>query len=141
MIRDVKAALSFVQDGVRKAEKIQAQAEKENDKELVDCITPPYSSLRTLESVASARFDLMMTHLDAGRVNLAEGVHRSFSVVQAKAATFVSQVDACTAEGKPQDGSSSVNANTDALTDSDDTAPLLGNVDPDVDTPTWSPFQ
>jgi len=140
LLADAKATISFVQDGVRRAGKVRDQAERDDDGKLSDCIAMPYSSLRTLERVATARLDEMQELIANGQASQAGRVARSMVVVRDKATTFIAQAEACTADGKVQEGSSTVNSNADALSDDDDTSPLLDDVGIDIAPPDVSPF-
>ncbi|NCG19217.1 MAG: hypothetical protein GWP91_09415 [Rhodobacterales bacterium] len=140
MLGDAKATIAFVQDGLRRAGKVREKADSDNDDKLSDCIAPPYSSLRTLERVATARLDEMQTLISQQQVAHAGRVARSFVVLRDKASNFIAQAEACTADGKAQEGSSTVNSNVDAISDDDDTSPLLGDVVVDIDPPSISPF-
>lgn len=140
MLADAKDTIAFVQDGVRRAGKVRDQASRDEDGKLSDCIEMPYSSLRTLLRVATARMDEMQSLIAEGKAAQASSVSRAMVVVREKASSFIIQAEACTADGTVQEGSSTVNSNADALSDDDDTSPLLDDVTIDIAPPDVSPF-
>ena len=141
MLNQAKDTIAYVQDGQRRANKVREQADRDNDAKLVDCISAPYQGLRTLERVATKRFDEMTGMIADGDVANAGRVYRSMVIIRDKASAFIAQADACTADGTVQDGKSMVNSNTDALTDGDDTDPLLDDSTVDIDPPSVTPFE
>ncbi len=141
MLSEAKATIAYVQEGKRRANKVREQADRDSDSKLADCISAPYQGLRTLERVATARFDEMTSMIADGEAANAGRVYRSMVIIRDKASAFIAQADACTADGKVQDGNSTVNANADALTDDDDTSPLMDDVMVDIDPPDTSPFE
>jgi len=141
MLQQAKDTISFVQDGTRRANKVREQADRDSDGKLSECIQAPYTNLRTLERVATQRFEELTEMIASGDTANAGRVYRSMVIIRDKASALVAQADACTADGQVQDGSSTVNANADALSDDDDTSPLLGDVIIDIDPPDISPFQ
>lgn len=141
MLTQAKDTISYVQDGQRRANKVREQADRDSDAKLADCISAPYQGLRTLERVATKRFDEMTGMIADGDVANAGRVYRSMVIIRDKASAFIAQADACTTDGTVQDGKSMVNSNTDALTDGDDTDPLLDDSTVDIDPPSVTPFE
>lgn len=140
MLTDAKGTIAFVQDGLRRAGKVRDQADRDEDGKLSDCIEMPYSSLRTLLRVATSRLDEMQGLIADGKVAQAGSVARAMVVVREKATSFIIQAEACTADGTLQEGKSTVQTSSDALSDEDDTSPLLGDVTIDIAPPDVSPF-
>jgi hypothetical protein len=141
MIEQAKGTISFVQDGARRANKVREQADKDNDSKLSECIQGPFTNLRTLERVATQRYEALSEMVSIGDDANAARVYRSMVILRDKASTLIAQADACTADGKVQDGNSTVNSSGDALSDDDDTSPLLDDATVDIDPPPVTPFQ
>ena len=76
-----------------------------------------------------------------GDVANAGRVYRSMVIIRDKASAFIAQADACTADGKIAEGTNSTNANSDALSDDDETNPLLDDANVDIDPPPVTPFE
>lgn len=141
MLSEAKSTIGYVQEGERRASKVREQAERDNDAKLADCISAPYQGLRTLERVATKRFDEMSVMIADGDVGNAGRVYRSMIIIRDKASAFIAQADACTTDGKIAEGTNSTNANSDALSDDDETSPLLDDANVDVDPPPVTPFE
>lgn len=141
MLQEAKDTIVFVQDGLRRASKVRDQADRDSDGKLSDCIAAPYNGLRTLERVATDRLEEMQNMIADGDTANAGRVFRSMVIIRDKASAHIAQADACTADGQVNGGNSTVDANTDALTDEDDTSPLLDDVTVDIDPPPVTPFQ
>lgn len=140
MLGDAKSTISFIQDAVGRAAKVHDQASRDEDDKLLDCIASPYSSLKTLQRVATGRLDEMQSLLAQELEAQAGRVARTLVVLRDKTSTFVAQAEACTADGKAQEGNSTVNSNAEAVSNDDDTSPLLGDDLVDIDPPPISPF-
>jgi hypothetical protein len=141
MLVQAKQTVAFVQDSSRRSKKIRDQAEKEGDNKLVDCITGPYSSLNTLQAVATDRYEELAALASEGDTANSARVFRSLVILRDKATALAAQAEACTADGQLQEGSSLVNANQDGVSNGDETDPLLSSDESDIDPPPTSPFQ
>jgi hypothetical protein len=141
MLDQAKQTVAFVQDAIRRSKKIRDQAEKEGDNKLVDCITGPYSSLNTLQAVSTDRYEELAALSASGDSANAARVFRALVILRDKATALAAQAEACTADGQLQEGSSLVNANQDGVSNGDETNPLLGSDEADIDPPPTSPFQ
>ncbi|MBO84938.1 MAG: hypothetical protein CL927_06240 [Deltaproteobacteria bacterium] len=141
MLGEAKSTIAFVQEGQRRANKVREQADRDQDAKLADCISAPYQGLRTLERVATKRFDEMAVMVADGDVANAGRVYRSMVIIRDKASAFIAQADACTADGKIAEGTNSTNSNSDALSDDNETDPLLDDLAVDIDPPPVTPFE
>lgn len=141
MLVEAKATVSMVQGATRRANKVREQADRDNDGKLAECIEGPLGSLRTLEGVATQKLQDLSDMIADGDAAGASRVSRALLILEDKASTLAAQADACTADGQVQEGNSTVAANADALSDEDDTSPLLGDVLVDIDPPPVTPFQ